>query len=126
MSSASLLDDVHVPLIIIGTDSPTFVPRGRISQRLRMSLISTIDLAEQTLRRVRDQAGRVLRAWVTDSALARLIAQLGTRKYRPERCYMRGPGPKAKAKANAQARHASKVEKGGRSSSARSTSGDHA
>ncbi len=64
-----------------------------------MSLHSTTDTAEKSLES-KDQLMNKLWFILSNNALVRVFSRPVEEQYRPEKHYMRGPGPKAKAKAD--------------------------
>ena len=65
-----------------------------------MSYRSTTDIAETEFQGVRTSKMKNLIAFLKDNALVRYLTRYSEDQYRPEKHYMRGPGPKAKAKAD--------------------------
>lgn len=63
-----------------------------------MSYHSTTDIDENDLQGPRDHLMKKLGSLLRDNALFRFFARHARGQYRPEKHYMRGPGPKAKAK----------------------------
>jgi hypothetical protein len=63
-----------------------------------MTYHTTTDMDEEDIERSRFHLFSKLSGWLKDSLLARLIAQHAGGQYRPEKHYMRGPGPKTRAK----------------------------
>jgi len=63
-----------------------------------MSLGSTMDTAKDKGEELEQSKPKERRSLLTDNVLYRLIARFSEEQYRPEKYYMRGPGPKAKAK----------------------------
>ncbi len=59
---------------------------------------STTGIADDDPRDRRDLAMQKLKSLLTDNALVRFLVRHTKRQYRPEKYYMRGPGPKALAK----------------------------
>ncbi|NJM35941.1 MAG: hypothetical protein HC850_16030 [Rhodomicrobium sp.] len=51
----------------------------------------------------KDYLMKKLRSFFKDNAFVRLFSQSGKDQYRPEKHYMRGPGPRAKAKNGSEA-----------------------
>jgi hypothetical protein len=65
-----------------------------------MSYHSTTDTAEKDFQEERDRPMKKLATILKDNRLVRFFARYAEDQYRPEKHYMRGPGPKASAKAH--------------------------
>jgi hypothetical protein len=63
-----------------------------------MSSRSTTDTADKEGDKEPSQSAHRTHSLLEDNALFRLFARLSDDQYKPEKYYMRGPGPKAKAK----------------------------
>lgn len=63
-----------------------------------MSYRSTTDTAENDVSNFEDDLMKRLRFWLKANPVFRFFAFNAKDHYRPEKFYMRGPGPKAKAK----------------------------
>jgi hypothetical protein len=81
-----------------------------------MSYHSTTGIDEKTFQETKDHPMKKLLSVLKDNPIFRFIARYSEDQYRPEKHYMRGPGPKAKAKAarspireNAFAKNASRA-----------------
>jgi hypothetical protein len=68
-----------------------------------MSLRFITDIGDKDRPALMIQLKNKLRQFMESTALFRHIADLTRAQYRPEKYYMRGPGPKAEAKAKARA-----------------------
>jgi hypothetical protein len=68
-----------------------------------MSLRFITDIGDKDRPALMIQLKNKLRQLMESTALFRQIADLTRAQYRPEKYYMRGPGPKAEAKAKARA-----------------------
>jgi len=65
-----------------------------------MSYHSTTGIDEKTFQETKDYPMKRLLSVLKDNVIFRFIARYSEDQYRPEKHYMRGPGPKAKAKAD--------------------------
>jgi hypothetical protein len=65
-----------------------------------MSYRSTTGIAEKDFQEERDRPMKKLVSILKDNPVFRFFARYSAEQYRPEKHYMRGPGPKAKAKAH--------------------------
>jgi hypothetical protein len=63
-----------------------------------MSFRSTTDTDEKDLEDEKDSPMKDLTSLLKDNAIFRFFTRYTEDQYRPEKHYMRGPGPKAKAK----------------------------
>lgn len=61
---------------------------------------STTGIDENTFQDSKDHPMRRLILMLKDNAIFRFFSKYSEDQYRPEKHYMRGPGPKAKAKAD--------------------------
>ncbi len=64
-----------------------------------MSSRSTTDIADKDGLQGSPERSRSMRSLLEKTALFRFLTRWAQDQYRPEKYYMRGPGPKAKAKA---------------------------
>lgn len=65
-----------------------------------MSYHSTTDIADDDVQNSKDHVMKKLSSLLRDNALVRFFTRGSRDQYKPEKYYMRGPGPKAKAKLN--------------------------